>query len=124
MEKKVPIRGKRLPEIEIGFFLCWRCERLLFHPPCGSPWANVIIKCTIFLEITHHMIISKYTLESIQLNYFFKIFSKDYTLEYSNNKIEPRYTHCTIDKASEMYYNTFPLSQKLYPPCLNMDFYP
>ena len=85
-------------------------------------WANVIIKCTIFLEITHPMIISKYTLECIQLNYFLKIFSKDYTLESSSNKIEPRYTHRTIDNASAMYYNTSPLSQKLYPPCLNMDF--
>ena len=61
LQKKGEKRRKRPPEIEIV--------------------------CTIFLEITHPMIISKYTLECIQLNYFLKIFSKDYTLESSSNKI-------------------------------------
>ena len=61
LKKKGEKRRKRPPEIEIV--------------------------CTIFLEITHPMIISKHTLECIQLNYFLKIFSKDYTLESSSNKI-------------------------------------
>ena len=82
----------------------------------------MIMNCTILSEITHPMIISKYTQECIQLNYFLKIFSTDYTLESPSNKIEPHYTHRTIENASEMYYNTSPLSQKLYPPCLTMDF--
>ena len=35
-----------------------------------------------------------------------------HTLESSSNKIEQPYT---IDNANEMYYNPFPLAQKLYP---------
>ena len=79
------------------------------------------IKCTMFPEIIHHIIISKYNLECTQVNFFFKIFSEKHTLESSSNKIEQGYTHRTIDNASEMYYNTSPLAQKF---CLNIDFYP
>ena len=39
-------------------------------------------------------------------------FSEVHNLESSSNKIEQRYT---IDNANEMYYNPFPLAQKLYP---------
>ena len=38
-----------------------------------------------------------------------------HTLQSSSNTIEQRYTTRTIDNASEMYYNPFPLAQKLYP---------
>ena len=73
------------------------------------------IKCTMFSEIIHHIIISKYTLECTQLNYFLKIFSEEHTLESSINKIEQRYTHSTINNARGMYYNTTPLAKKLHP---------
>ena len=72
------------------------------------------IKCTMFPEIIHHIIISKYTLECTQLNFFFKILSEKHTLESSSNKIEQRYTHSMINNASEMYYNTSPFAQKLH----------
>ena len=51
------------------------------------------IKCTMFSEIIHPIIISKYTLECTQLNYLLKIFLEEHTLESSINKIEQRYTH-------------------------------
>ena len=73
------------------------------------------IKCTMFSEIIHHIIISKYTLECTQLNYFLKIFLEEHTLESSINKIEQRYTHSTINNARGMYYNTTPLAKKLHP---------
>ena len=73
------------------------------------------IKCTMFSEIIHHIIISKYTLECTQLNYFLKIFLEEHTLESSINKIKQRYTHSTINNARGMYYNTTPLAKKLHP---------
>ena len=121
-EKGPNSSGERPPEIEI-VFLCWRDVRLLSPPPCGCIWANVIIKCTIFSEITHPMIVSKYTLECIRLNYFLKIFSTDYTLESSSNKIEPHYTHRTIDNASEMYVlQYFPIISKIISPMFEHGF--
>ena len=47
---------------------------------------------------------------------FVKIFSERHTLESSSNKIEQRYMHSMINNASEMYYNTSPLAQKLHTP--------
>ena len=41
-----------------------------------------------------------------------KILGSAYTLEFSSNTIEQRYT---IDNANELYYNPFPLAQNLYP---------
>ena len=68
---------------------------------CGPRGECDYIKCTMFPEIIHHIIISKYTLEYTQLNFFFKIFSEKHTLhtlESSSNKIEQRYTHVQHDQ--------------------------
>ena len=58
---------------------------------CPSPLRTSMsecdyIQCTIFSIIIHHIVISKYTLECTQLNYFLKIFSKEHILESSINK--------------------------------------
>ena len=81
--EKRPFTWRKGPQLEgekapwnRNCFLCWRGVCLLSPPPCGCIWANVIIKCTIFSEITHPMIISKYTLECISLNYFLKFSRK------------------------------------------------
>ena len=55
---------------------------------------------------------------------FIKNFLGRAYLESSINKIEQRYTHSTINNARGMYYNTTPLSKKITPPCLDIDFYP
>ena len=72
------------------------------------------IECTMFWEIIHHIIISKYTLDRMHP---IELFIKNlHTLESSINKIEQRYTHSTINNARGMYYNTTPLAKKLHPP--------
>ena len=57
-------------------------------------------------EECEHQLLPLPLLECTQLNYFLNIFSEEHTLESSDNKVEQKYTHCTIDKASGMYYYT------------------
>ena len=101
MEKNAPIKGEKR-SLNISFPER-RATTLAPPPPCGCSWA-MIIKCTIFSEIIHHIIISKYTLECTQLNYFF--------LPSNLLSIKLNNVTCT---ASGMYYNTAPLFKKLYP---------
>ena len=117
MDKRTPIRGSKMG-LQNFFSRGGGRVSTLALPPCGRPCVNVTIQCTIFSIIIHHIIISKYTLECTQLNYFLKIFSEEHTLESSINKTEQRYTHHTIDNASGMYYS---IISKVIPPCLNID---
>ena len=68
-------------------------------------------------KIVHHVIISKYTLKCIKLNYFLKKFlGRSYPrMRTSSNKIKLRYTHRMTDNASGMHCNTSRLSKKVYP---------
>ena len=51
----------------------------------GAPRSECdYIKCTMFPEIIHHIIISKYTLECTQLKFLLKNFSEKHTLESSS----------------------------------------
>ena len=64
------------------------------------------IKCTLFSEIIHHIIISKYTLECTQLNYLLKIFLEEHTLEY------PLSIKLNSNNARGMYYTTTGAKQR------------
>ena len=54
------------------------------------------IKCTMFSEIIHHIIISKYTLECTQLNYLLKIFLEEHALESS--------VHCPFNISRDYFW--------------------
>ena len=101
----------------VYFFQGWRTHTLASL--CERPWTKVIIQCTTFSEIFHHIIISKHILECNQLNYFFKIFSEKHNLEFSSNEIEQRYTHSTIDND-----NTSLLCLKYYTSMFEHGFLP
>ena len=101
------------------FFSVRRSRSHLPLPP-GSPLGQLIIKLTIFSEIIHHVIISKYTLECTQVHYFIKKFSREHSLKSSSNEIKQRYTHHpttksgfitipphTISKLSPMFEHRF-----------------
>ena len=122
MEKRGPSHGEKNPH-SIVVSRGGRAPTLA--PLLRAPMSECdYIKCTMFSEIIHHIIISKYTLECTQLNYLLKNFLEEHTLESSINKIEQRYTHSTINNARGMYYNTTPLAKKLHPPVWTLDFYP
>ena len=72
MEEKSPVRWKKTPYMNFffDFQLGGRAPRAL------EQWAKMIIKWTIFSEIIHHIIISRYTLECTQLHYCIKFSGK------------------------------------------------
>ena len=111
--------GERPSRYKCIFFPRVHGERTLASL-CEHPWTKVIIQCTTFSDIFHHIFISKHILECNQLRYFFKIFSEKHNLESSSNEIEQRYTHRTIDNDNTSLYYV----SNIILPCLNMDFYP
>ena len=92
--------------------------------PGGRPCANVIIKCTIFSEIIHHIIISKYTLCCMQLSYFLTFSRKSIPSNPLAIKLNSTKRTLTIDNASGMYYCRPHYLKNYTPCCLNIGFYP
>ena len=95
--------------------------------------AKVITKCTITSEIIYHIIISKYTLECTQLNYFFKNPQKSIPSNHLATKLITR-DNMTVRqrKRDVLQYRQYTINYnyklqhylKNYAPiCLNMNFY-
>ena len=102
-------------------------------PTLAPPWAKVNMKCIIFSEIIHHLMIPKIhsRMHLIEL-YFLKIFSEEHNFNEDRcyllaphfkppgNKTEQHYTHHTITQAGCI--TKPPHYLKNIPPCLNMNF--
>ena len=81
--------------------------------PLARPWAKVIIKLTIFSEIIHHVIISKYTLECTQVHYFKNKFRESIPSNPLAMKLNSVIR--TPDNEIGIYYNTSTYYLKIIP---------
>ena len=90
--------------------------------PLARPWAKVIIKLTIFSEIIHHVIMSKYTLECTQVHYF----KKNSRESISSNPLAMKLNSVirTARQRNRDILQYLHILSQNYPPCLNIDFYP